>query len=132
MYKEAQTDVDFKIPKHGSLIQWGQQGVLLLNTVLTVEAHSANSHKKFGWQKFTDAVIKAISDKHDGVVFILWGGQAKKKKKMINTKKHKIVESAHPSGLSAHRGFFGSKPYSKTNAFLKELGKEPINWQIDE
>eukprot|EP00484_Ammonia_sp_Unknown_P030194 CAMPEP_0197029908 /NCGR_PEP_ID=MMETSP1384-20130603/9251_1 /TAXON_ID=29189 /ORGANISM="Ammonia sp." /LENGTH=347 /DNA_ID=CAMNT_0042459155 /DNA_START=136 /DNA_END=1179 /DNA_ORIENTATION=- len=129
MMKEAKTDVDFVDPGHGSLVKWAEQGVLLLNTVLTVQAHKANSHKDFGWQQFTDAVIKAVSEKHDGVVFILWGGQAKKKKKMINTKKHKVVESAHPSGLSAHRGFFGSKPYSKTNAFLKELGKEEINWQ---
>jgi len=131
MMKEATDDVGFKNPGHGSLIQWGEQGVLLLNTVLTVQAHKANSHKKFGWTKFTDAVIKIISEKHDGVVFILWGKQAQNKKKIINTKKHKIVESAHPSGLSAHRGFYGSKPYSKCNAFLKELGKQPINWQID-
>ena len=131
MMKEATSDFGFVNPGHGSLIQWGEQGVLLLNTVLTVEAHKANSHKKFGWQEFTDAVIKCISDKHDGVVFILWGGQAKKKKKIINMNKHKIVESAHPSGLSASRGFYGSKPYSKTNAFLKELGKTEINWQID-
>eukprot|EP01084_Bolivina_argentea_P203124 346972_1 len=132
MYKEATSDFGFKAPKHGNLIQWAEQGVLLLNTVLTVQAHKANSHKKYGWQQFTDAVIQIISDKHDGVVFILWGAQAQKKKKIINISKHKIVESAHPSGLSAHRGFYGSKPYSKTNAFLKELGKEPINWQIDD
>lgn len=136
MFKEATNDdglsPSFVKPSHGSLIKWGEQGVLLLNTVLTVEAHKANSHKKYGWQEFTDAVIKVISDKHPGVVFILWGGQARKKKKIINTGKHKIVESAHPSGLSASRGFYGSKPYSKTNAFLKELGKTEIDWQIED
>ncbi len=97
----------------------------------SIRMHKANSHKKWGWTKFTDAVIKEISMEHDGAVFILWGKQAQNKRKLIDTKKHKIVESAHPSGLSAHRGFFGSKPYSKCNAFLKEMGKEPINWQID-
>eukprot|EP01084_Bolivina_argentea_P029326 54422_1 len=131
MMKEATSDIQFENPGHGSLIQWGEQGVLLLNTVLTVQAHKANSHKKFGWQTFTDAVIKTISQKHDGVVFILWGKQAQKKIKLIDVKKHKVIESPHPSGLSAHRGFYGSKPYSKCNAYLKELGKDPIDWQID-
>ena len=131
MMKEATQDVGFAQPGHGSLVQWGRQGVLLLNTVLTVRAHKANSHKKYGWTTFTDRVIQVISARHPGVVFILWGKQAQKKKAMIDTTKHKIIESAHPSGLSAHRGFFGSKPYSKCNALLKELGKEPIKWQID-
>lgn len=131
MYKEAAEDVGFQHPNHGSLIQWGKQGILLLNTVLTVKAHNANSHKKFGWTEFTDAVIQTISRKHEGVVFVLWGGQAKKKKKMINTSKHKIIESGHPSPLSAYRGFFGSKPYSKCNRLLKAMGKKEIDWQID-
>ena len=131
MLKEAKEDVGFKDVGHGSLSQWGEQGVLLLNTVLTVQAHKANSHKKFGWQTFTDAVIRTISKEYYGVVFILWGKQAQLKKKIIDTNKHKIIESSHPSGLSAHRGFFGSKPNSKCNALLKELGKEEINWQID-
>jgi len=130
MYKEAVTDVGFEHPGHGSLIQWGEQGILLLNTVLTVTAHNANSHKKWGWTQFTDAVIQAISRKHKDVVFVLWGGQAKKKKNMINRSKHKIIESAHPSPLSASRGFFGSKPYSKCNKLLKALGKKEIDWQI--
>merc|ERR1712228_129974 len=117
MLKEAAEDIAFKDVGHGSLTQWAEQGVLLLNTVLTVQAHKANSHKKFGWQKFTDAVIRTISKKHDGVVFILWGKQAQSKKKIIDTTKHKIIQSPHPSGLSAHRGFFGSKPYSKCNHF---------------
>jgi len=130
MYKEAATDVGLEHPGHGSLIQWGKQGILLLNTVLTVEAHKANSHKKFGWTQFTDAVIHAISRQHKDVVFVLWGNQAKKKKDMINTSKHKIVSSAHPSPLSASRGFFGSKPYSKCNKLLKAMGKTEIDWQI--
>jgi len=130
IYKEAASDVKLVIPNHGSLIEWGQRGVLLLNTVLTVQAHKANSHKNSGWTKFTDAVIQEISKKHDGVVFILWGKQAQAKGKMIDKKKHRIVESPHPSGLSANRGFFGSKCFSKTNKFLQELGKDPIDWQI--
>jgi len=131
MYKEAQSDMeDWKHPGHGSLKEWAKQGILLLNTGLTVRAHEANSHKKFGWLKFTDAVIKTINEEHKGVVFLLWGGQAKKKAKMIDKKKHKIIQSAHPSPLSAYRGFFGSKPYSEVNKCLEELGKEGINWKI--
>jgi len=131
MYKEAVSDIGFEHPGHGSLIQWGKQGILLLNTVLTVTAHKANSHKKWGWTTFTDAVIQAISRQHDGVVFVLWGKQAQKKKEMINNTKHKIIQSAHPSPLSASRGFFGSKPYSKCNQLLKAMGKTEIDWQID-
>jgi len=131
MYKEAESDLDdFKHPGHGSLKEWANQGILLLNTGLTVRAHQANSHKKYGWLKFTDSVINLINKDHEGVVFLLWGGQAKKKVKMINKDKHKIVESAHPSPLSAYRGFFGSKPYTKVNKCLEELGKEPIDWNI--
>jgi len=132
MYKEAVTDVGLKMPNHGSLVQWAQQGVLMLNTVLTVQHKSANSHKKFGWTQFTDAVIKLISREHEGVVFILWGGQAKKKEKFIDQSRHRIVKMTHPSPLGANKGgWWGSKPYSKTNDFLKELGKEPIYWTID-
>jgi len=131
MYKEAASDVGLKIPDHGSLVEWGKQGVLMLNTVLTVERSKANRHKKFGWQKFTDTVIKLVSRNHDGVVFILWGGQAKKKAKFIDTSKHRIVQMTHPSPLGANKGgWWGTKPYSKTNDYLKELGKEPVDWNI--
>lgn len=130
MYKEAGTDFGMKMPSHGSLVDWGKQGVLLLNTVLTVKAHKANSHSKFGWQQFTDAVISKISRSHDGVVFIFWGKQAQKKSVLIDKSKHKIIESAHPSGLSASRGFYGSKPYTKANQLLEKLGKSPIDWTI--
>lgn len=132
IFKEAATDVGFVHPGHGSLTEWATQGILLLNTVLTVRAGSANSHKKYGWQKFTDAVIQCISKKkrEKGCVFILWGKQSQKKLKMIDVNKHRIIQSVHPSGLSAHRGFFGSKPFSKTNKFLKEMGYETsIDWQ---
>jgi len=130
MYKEAKSDVGFASPGHGSLVHWAMQGVLLINTALTVQAHKANSHSKFGWHEFTDAVIKAISKHHSGVVFILWGKEAQKKSSFIDQSKHKIIQSAHPSGLSASRGFFGSKPFSKTNALLQKMSREPINWQI--
>jgi len=130
MYKEACDDVKITMPKHGNLVQWATQGILLLNTVLTVRAHNANSHHAFGWLEFTDNVIKIISREHSGVVFILWGNQAHLKEKMINLSKHRVVKSVHPSGLSASKGFFGSKPYSKTNKLLKDLGKPIINWQI--
>jgi len=130
MFKEATDDVGFRPPRHGSLIHWATQGVLLLNTALTVEAHKANSHSKFGWHAFTDAVIKSISKNETGVVFVLWGKEAQKKKLLIDQTKHKIIESAHPSGLSASRGFFGSKPFSKVNQCLRSVGKDPIDWQI--
>jgi uracil-DNA glycosylase len=117
-------------PTHGNLEHWARNGVLLLNAVLTVQAHKANSHKKFGWMDFTNAVIKRISEEHSGVVFILWGKQAQEKEKLIDKSKHKIVKSAHPSGLSAHRGFYGSRPFSKTNKLLAEMGKEAIDWTL--
>jgi uracil-DNA glycosylase len=109
---------------------WAEQGVLLLNAVLTVRAHQPNSHKSKGWEKFTDAVLKAVSEKEDSVVFVLWGGYARKKASLIDTSRHVIVESAHPSPLSAHNGFFGSRPFSQINAALREAGKPEINWQI--
>jgi uracil-DNA glycosylase len=131
IYKELQTDIPgFTIPSHGDLTEWADQGVLLLNATLTVRAGVANSHQKFGWGTFTDAVIKKISDEKEGIIFILWGSFAQAKAELIDTKKHFIVKSPHPSPFSAERGFFGSKPFSKTNAILEKEGKTPIDWQI--
>ena len=110
------------------LQDWAKEGVLLLNTVLTVEAHKAHSHKNIGWEIFTNEIIKSISRELEDVVFILWGKPAQEKIKLIDTERHHIIKSVHPSPLSAHRGFFGSKPFSETNQFLKSKGKEPINW----
>lgn len=130
IFKELHDDLGYDIPKSGSLVPWAKQGVLLLNTVLTVIKDQAASHKDIGWETFTDEVIKIINKKSDPVVFILWGGFARSKKKLITNPKHFIVESAHPSPLSAYNGFFGSKPFSKTNDFLTKNNLEPINWQI--
>lgn len=130
IYKELQTDLGCSIPSHGYLVRWADQGVMLLNTVLTVRAHQANSHKGQGWEKFTDAVIEKISAREKPVVFLLWGSQAKKKKKLIDKKKHAIVEGTHPSPLSAHMGFWGSKPFSAVNGALKNFGQPEIDWQI--
>ena len=132
IYKELQDDLGCKIPNHGYLKKWAEQGVLLLNTVLTVRAHQAYSHRGIGWEEFTDAVIKTLNEQDRPIVFILWGRPAQNKKKMLTNSKHLILEAAHPSPLSAYRGFFGSKPFSKTNEFLIENGVEPINWQIDD
>lgn len=132
IYKELESDVGCKIPSHGSLVKWAKQGVLLLNTVLTVEAHSANSHKKIGWEEFTDATIRVVNDIDQPVVFILWGKPAQKKRKMLTNPKHLILEAPHPSPLSSYRGFFGSKPFSTTNNFLKQNGVTEIDWEIDE
>lgn len=130
IYKELQTDIPgFKIPANGNLTKWAKQGVLLLNATLTVEASKAGSHQKQGWETFTDEAIKAISNFKQGVVFILWGRFAQDKEKLIDTSKHFIIKSAHPSPFSAHNGFFGSKPFSKTNEFLKKQHLEPIDWQ---
>ena len=118
------------MPNTGSLVPWATQGVLLLNTVLTVIKDQAASHKDIGWETFTDEVIKKINEKEEPVVFILWGSYARSKKKYITNKKHLIVESAHPSPLSAYNGFFGSKPFSKTNDFLIKNNLKPIDWQI--
>ena len=109
---------------------WAKQGVLLLNAVLTVRAHQPNSHKNQGWEKFTDAVLRAVGQKPDPVVFVLWGGYARKKTNLIATGRHVIIESAHPSPLSAHSGFFGSRPFSKINAALRAAGKPEIDWQL--
>jgi uracil-DNA glycosylase len=130
IYKELKADVGFRIPNNGYLVKWADQGILMLNAVLTVRAHQANSHKDKGWEKFTDAVLRAVNDKSDQVIFVLWGAYAQKKVKLIDTQKHLIIQSAHPSPLSARNGFFGSKPFSKINAALHAAGKPEIDWQI--
>lgn len=130
IYKELHDDLGYKIPDHGFLLDWAKQGVLLLNTVLTVEAHKANSHKDKGWEQLTDTIIKKLNDKQEPVVFILWGLNARSKKQYITNPKHLIIESAHPSPLSAYKGFFGSRPFSKTNDFLIKNNLKPINWEI--
>lgn len=130
MYKELHDDLGCFIPNNGYLIPWSDQGVLLLNTALTVRAGEANSHQNKGWEIFTDEIIKKLNDREDPVIFVLWGGNARKKKSLINNKKHYILEAAHPSPLSAYRGFFGCKHFSKINDILKTLGKKPIDWQI--
>lgn len=130
MYKELHADLGCFIPNNGYLVPWAEQGVLLLNTALTVRAHQANSHKGKGWEVFTDNIIKLLNLRNEPVIFVLWGNNARSKKKLIDTNKHYIIESAHPSPLSASRGFFGSKPFSKTNDILIKLGRAPINWQI--
>ena len=130
IFKELKEDLGCEIPNNGCLKPWTQQGVLLLNTVLTVRAHQANSHRNMGWEKFTDRIIEILNEREKPIAFILWGAPARKKKKMITNPKHFIVESAHPSPLSAFNGFFGSRPFSKVNAFLEAVGEKPINWQI--
>lgn len=128
IYKEIETDLGKVTNKNGNLNHWADQGVMLLNATLTVRAHQAGSHQKKGWEEFTDAVIKNLSDKKENLIFILWGRYAQNKGKIINGNKHLIIESAHPSPLSAYNGFFGSKPFSKSNNYLKLHHKKPINW----
>lgn len=130
IFKELNADLMVKIPGHGNLSKWAKQGVLLLNTTLTVRAASAGSHQKKGWENFTNAVIKHISTRCKNVVFILWGKHAGNKETLIDSSKHYILKAAHPSPLSAYNGFFGSKPFSKTNEYLKRIGKTPIDWNI--
>ncbi|KAJ3689218.1 hypothetical protein LUZ61_018382 [Rhynchospora tenuis] len=130
VFKELESDVGCKIPSHGNLERWAIQGVLLLNTVLTVRHHQANSHAKKGWEQFTDAVIQAISREKSGVVFLLWGNSAQAKIRLIDGSKHHILKAAHPSGLSANRGFFKCKHFSQTNKILDKLGYTPIDWQL--
>lgn len=130
IFKELHDDLGYSIPKNGSLVSWTEEGVLLLNTVLTVEASKPASHKNLGWETFTDAVIKKLNEKETPIVFILWGSFARSKKKLITNPIHGIVESPHPSPFSAYNGFFGSKPFSKTNNFLVSKGLKPINWEI--
>jgi len=132
IYKELATDLSISVPKSGDLISWAKQGALLLNATLTVKQAEANSHQKYGWQTFTDQVINKISEERSDVVFLLWGGFAKKKGAKIDAGKHHILTSGHPSPLSANRGYwFGNKHFSKTNQILKELGKSTINWKIE-
>ncbi len=131
IYKELETDIEgFIPPSHGNLEYWAKQGVFLLNTSLSVEAHQAGSHSSIGWQQFTDATIKEINNIGEHVVFILWGSHAQKKSALIDQKKHLVLESPHPSPLSSYRGFLGCKHFSKTNRYLVEHGKLPIDWQI--
>jgi uracil-DNA glycosylase len=130
IFKELHDDLDCRVPNNGYLVPWAEQGVLLLNAVLTVAAHRPNSHKGKGWEEFTDAVIRKVGDKDDEVVFVLWGGNAQKKIKLVDTGKHTIIQSAHPSPLSAHHGFFGSRPFSAINKALRAAGKPEIDWQI--
>ena len=131
IYKELHDDLGCYLPNNGYLEKWARQGVLLLNTVLTVRAHQANSHRNLGWEKFTDAAIQALDGRDQPIVFILWGRPAQMKKKMLHNPRHLILEAPHPSPLSASRGFFGSRPFSQTNAFLEENGLTPIDWQIE-
>jgi len=130
MLKELEADLGHPPPQHGSLEGWARQGVLLLNTTLTVRAHNAASHQRQGWETFTDRVIDVVNEKPTRVVFLLWGASARRKKDRIDTSRHVIIESPHPSPLSAHRGFFGSRPYSRANDALREAGLTPIDWQL--
>lgn len=131
IYQELKDDLGCYIPNNGYLKKWADQGVLLLNTVLTVRAHRANSDRGIGWEEFTDAAIRVLNQVDRPMVFILWGRPAQMKESMLTNPNHLILKSAHPSPLSAYRGFFGSRPFSKTNEFLKEHGIEPIDWQIE-
>lgn len=131
IYKELHDDLGCYIPNNGYLVKWAKQGVLMLNTVLTVRAHQANSHRGIGWEEFTNAAIRVLNEQNRPIVFILWGSPAQRKKEMLNNPKHLILEAPHPSPLSAYRGFFGSKPFSQTNAFLEKNGLTPIDWQIE-
>ena len=132
IYKELQDDLGCRIPNNGYLVKWAKQGVLMLNTVLTVRAHQANSHRGIGWEQFTDAVIRAVDAQDRPIVFLLWGRPAQMKKSMLHNPKHLILEAPHPSPLSAYRGFFGCKHFSQTNAFLEKNGLAPIDWQIED
>ncbi len=131
IYKEMHDDIGSFIPDNGNLVKWADQGVLLLNTSLTVREGQANSHEKLGWEILTDRIIKLLNDRENPIVFIFWGRNAQSKEKFITNPNHLIIKSVHPSPWSARRGFFGSKPFSKTNEFLKTIGKEPIDWQIE-
>ena len=132
IYKELEDDLGCKIPHHGYLTKWAKQGVLMLNNVLTVRAHQANSHRGIGWEEFTDAAIRVLNQQDRPIVFILWGRPAQMKKSMLNNPKHLILEAPHPSPLSAYRGFFGCKHFSKTNEFLMKNKLLPIDWQIED
>lgn len=131
IYKELHSDLGLAIPAHGDLTHWAQQGVLLLNAALTVSADNAGSHGKLGWQRVTDALIDTVNRDNPGCVFILWGNWAQSKAERIDTRKHAILTSAHPSPLSARRGFFGSRPFSNANTWLLAHGREPVDWQVE-
>ncbi|MCR5418642.1 MAG: uracil-DNA glycosylase [Lachnospiraceae bacterium] len=131
IYQELHDDLGCYIPNNGYLVKWAKQGVLMLNTVLTVRAHMANSHRGIGWEQYTDAAIRILNQQDRPIVFILWGSPAQQKAKMLDNPKHLILKAPHPSPLSAYRGFFGSKPFSQTNAFLEKNGLTPIDWQIE-
>lgn len=131
IYQELHDDLGCYIPNNGYLVKWAKQGVLMLNAVLTVRAHVANSHQGKGWEEFTDAAIRALDRQDRPIVFLLWGRPAQMKKSMLHNPNHLVLEAPHPSPLSAYRGFFGSRPFSQTNRFLKEHGVEPIDWQIE-
>ena len=131
IYKELHDDLGCYVPNYGYLVKWAQQGILMLNTVLTVRAHQANSHRGKGWEEFTDAAIRALNKQDRPIVFILWGRPAQAKEKMLDNPKHLILKAAHPSPYSANSGFFGSRPFSQTNRFLEKNGLEPIDWQIE-
>ncbi len=130
IFKELQTDLGCRIPNNGCLKPWAEQGVLLLNAVLTVREHNANSHQGKGWEHFTDRIIRLLNERERPIAFILWGNYARQKKRLITSPQHLIIESAHPSPLSAPRGFFGSRPFSRVNEFLKAHGETPVDWQI--
>lgn len=130
IFSELQTDLGIAAPNHGCLQTWADQGVLLLNATLTVRAHLAASHQGKGWEIFTDQVIRSVNDKSERVVFILWGASARKKAALIDTNRHTIIESPHPSPLSSYRGFFGSQPFSRANQALVDAGREPVDWRV--
>jgi uracil-DNA glycosylase len=130
IYKELEQDVGFRKPKHGYLMAWAEQGVFLLNSVLTVRAQQPGSHRDRGWETFTDKVIETLNAREAPVVFVLWGRYAREKIRLIDTNKHAVLESAHPSPMSAHNGFFGSKPFSQVNAYLESLGHPQVDWQL--
>ena len=131
IFKELEDDLNIPFPKSNSLKAWAREGVLLLNAVLTVEEHKPTSHKDKGWEEFTDSIIKILNKKEEPIVFILWGAYARKKKELITNQMHYVIESAHPSPFSAYNGFFGSKPFSKTNEFLKKNNLKEIDWKVE-
>ena len=130
MFRELEQDLGIRPPSGGDLSDWGRQGVLLLNSVLTVRAHAAGSHRNRGWEALTDAVLRAVNRGPNPVVFILWGAAAQAKKQWIDLRRHRVIESAHPSPLSAYRGFFGSRPFSRANQYLRELGRPEVDWRL--
>ena len=130
IFEELHDDLGCRIPNNGYLVHWAEQGILLLNAVLTVQAQMPNSHKNKGWEQFTDQIIQAVSAKEKRVVFVLWGGYARKKLNLIDAERHVVVQSAHPSPLSVHKGFFGSRPFSRINSALRDAGQPEIDWQI--